>query len=122
MVMAAVLEIIARMGYAHVAEAKAAPKTAFDGGAVLRPHKIENGILRCWLSLSARCKRQASRSHGHCNELDELHDTRSFQVALRGKCEAKSMGRVSHVGVVTVSVRWPGISCIISPRTRSDDM
>ena len=85
MVVAAVLEIIARMGYTHVAQAKAAPKPAFDGGAVLRPHRIENGILRRWLSLSARCKRQASRSHGHCNEPDELHDTRSFNLPLRGK-------------------------------------
>jgi hypothetical protein len=32
MVMAAVLEVIARMGYAHVAQAEAAPKSAFDGG------------------------------------------------------------------------------------------
>src|SRR5258708_20206310 len=50
MMMAAVLKIVARVGDAHVAQAKTAPKSAFDRGAVLGPHEIENGIL--WRSLS----------------------------------------------------------------------
>ena len=56
MVMAAVLEIIARMSYAHVAQTEAAPESAFDRGAVLRPHEIQNGILWRGLSLSRRGK------------------------------------------------------------------
>src|SRR3982074_1208982 len=56
MVMAAVFEIIARMSYAHVAQTEATPKSAFDRGAVLRPHEIEKGILRRGLSLSIRGK------------------------------------------------------------------
>jgi hypothetical protein len=45
MVMAAVLEIIARVGYAHAAQGEPAPESAFDRGAVLRPPEIERGIF-----------------------------------------------------------------------------
>jgi hypothetical protein len=60
-VMAAVGEMIACMSYAHVAQAKATPKPAFDGGAVLRPYEIENGILWRGLSLGMRHKWQTSQ-------------------------------------------------------------
>jgi hypothetical protein len=43
--------MIACMSYAHVAQTKATPKPAFNGSAVLRPHKIEKGIFWRWLSL-----------------------------------------------------------------------
>ena len=54
MVLAAVLEIIARMSYAHVAQTEATPKSAFDRRAVMRPHEIEKRILWRGLSLSTR--------------------------------------------------------------------
>ena len=56
MVMAAVLEIIACVSYTHVAQTEPTPESAFDRGAVLRPHEIEKGILWRRLSLSIRCK------------------------------------------------------------------
>jgi len=46
MMVAGVLKVIARMRYAHVAEAEAAPESAFDRCAVLRPYEIEKGSLR----------------------------------------------------------------------------
>ena len=52
MVMAAVWVTIARMSDAHVAQTEAAPKSAFDRGAVLRPHEIQKRIL--WRGLSLR--------------------------------------------------------------------
>jgi len=50
MMMPAVLKVIACMGYAHVAQTEAAPKRAFNRRIILRPHKVENGIL--WRGLS----------------------------------------------------------------------
>ena len=77
-VMAAVWKMIACMSYAHVSQTKATPKSAFDGGAVLRPHKIEKGILWRGLSLGMSRKRQTSQSQGQCDQPDELHDPSSF--------------------------------------------
>src|SRR3981081_2921069 len=54
MMVAGVLKVIARMGYAHVAEAEAAPESAFDRCAVLRPHEIEKGIVLPGVSLRLR--------------------------------------------------------------------
>src|SRR5260370_2559558 len=52
MMMAAVLKIVARLGDAHVAQAKTAPKSAFYRAAVLGPNEIKNRILWPCLSLS----------------------------------------------------------------------
>jgi len=60
MVMAAVRVIVAGVRNAHVAQAEAAPESAFDDGAVLRSHEIEKGILVCGLVLSGRGEWQAS--------------------------------------------------------------
>ena len=60
MVMAAVRVIVAGVRNAHVAQTKAAPESAFDGGAVLRPYEIEKGILVCGLALSQCGEWQAS--------------------------------------------------------------
>ena len=54
MVMAAVLKIVTRMSYAHIAQTETAPKTSFDRRAVLGPHEINKSILRRRLSLSKR--------------------------------------------------------------------
>src|SRR3979490_935251 len=62
MMMAAVLKIVACMSYAHVAQTEATPKSAFDHGAVLRPHEIENGILWTTETPALRTARQAGRS------------------------------------------------------------
>jgi hypothetical protein len=60
MMMAAVRVGVAGVGHAHVAQTKAAPESAFDDGAVLRPHEIEKSILVCGLALSERGEWQAS--------------------------------------------------------------
>ena len=60
MVMAAVRVIVAGVRNAHVAQTEAAPESAFDGGAVLRPYEIEKGILVCGLALSECGEWQAS--------------------------------------------------------------
>ena len=57
MMMAAVLKIVACMRDAHVAQAEATPKSAFDDRAVLRPNEIQNRILGRGLSLSVGCAR-----------------------------------------------------------------
>ena len=54
MVVAAVRVAVARVSDPHVAETKAAPKSSFDDGAVLRPYEIQKGILRRGLPLSVR--------------------------------------------------------------------
>src|SRR5262249_48081922 len=56
--MAAVLEFVARMSDAHVAQAKAAPEPALDGRAVLRPDEVENRVLSGRLSLCLRRERR----------------------------------------------------------------
>ena len=52
MVVAAVRVAVARVSDPHVAETKAAPKSAFDDGAVLWPYEIQKGIFRRGLPLS----------------------------------------------------------------------
>jgi len=52
--MSAVRVAVAGVGHAHVAQTKAVPEPAFDDGAVLRPHEIEQSILRRGLSLGGR--------------------------------------------------------------------
>jgi hypothetical protein len=64
MVVTAVLEIIACVSYAHVAQPEPTPESAFDRGAVLRPDKIEKDILWRGLSLSVRGKWQKSQNYG----------------------------------------------------------
>ena len=46
MVMTGVWKIVSRMGYAHVAQTEAAPKTSFNNRAILRPYKVKIGIVR----------------------------------------------------------------------------
>ena len=60
MMMAAVLVMIAGMRNAHVAQTKAAPESAFNGGAVLRPHEMEKSVVVCGLALIERGEWQAS--------------------------------------------------------------
>src|ERR1700730_5036730 len=43
-------------------------------------------------------------------------------LSLRGQCDAESMGRISHVGVVAVAVGRPDIARIILPGTGSNDV
>src|ERR1700692_1366479 len=104
MVMAAVLEAIARMSYAHISPAKAAPNPAFERRSILRPYEIENGILWRRLPLGIRGKRQTCQGYTHRDEPTDFHDTSSSFSLLGGECDAESMGRISHVGVVTVTV------------------
>src|SRR5262245_53577684 len=49
--MAGIRIVVTRVGHTHVAQAKAAPESALDDCAVLRPHKIEQYILRRGLAL-----------------------------------------------------------------------
>jgi len=57
MMMAAIVKIVACMGDAHVPQTETTPEPAFDRGAVLRPDKVQNGILWRGLSLSVSGKR-----------------------------------------------------------------
>src|SRR6267143_1112350 len=77
MMMAAVLEIVARVGDTHVAQAEATPESALDRSAVLRPHEIQNGIFWRGLSLSPRGKWQASQDDGQRDQPCDLHDASS---------------------------------------------
>ena len=51
MVMPSVWKIVPRMGYAHIAQTKAAPKSPFNNRAILRPYEVQVSIIRCGLSL-----------------------------------------------------------------------
>jgi len=51
MVMTGVCEIVPRMGYPHVAQTKAAPKSSFNNRAILRPYEVKIGIIRGRFSL-----------------------------------------------------------------------
>jgi len=46
MMMAAIRVFVAGVGYAHVAQTEAAPKTSFNNRAILRPYKVKIGIVR----------------------------------------------------------------------------
>jgi hypothetical protein len=81
MVMAAVLEIIARVSYAHIAQTEPTPESAFDRGAVLRPHEIEMGILWRGLSLGTCGKWQTGQDHGQRDQPGDLHDASSRNAA-----------------------------------------
>ena len=61
--MAAVLEIVARMGDSHIPQAKTAPEGTLDGCAVARPDEIENRIL--WRGLSLRMSGARHRCQRH---------------------------------------------------------
>src|SRR5260370_10720884 len=102
MVMAAVFEIIARMSYAHVAQTEATPKSAFDRGAILRPHEIEKGILRRGLSLSIRGKWQTSQDYGQRDQPGDLHDASSFSALLALFNQGDSATRNPWVGYRTL--------------------
>src|ERR1700692_4444064 len=85
MVMAAVLEAIARMSYAHISQTKAAPKSAFDRRSILRPYEIENCILWRRLPLGIRGKRQTCQGYTHRDEPANFHDTSSSFSLFRGR-------------------------------------
>ena len=51
MVMTGVWKIVPRMGYAHIAQTKAAPKSSFNNRAILRPYEVQISIIRCGFSL-----------------------------------------------------------------------
>src|SRR3954464_7739204 len=74
MMMPAVRVSVAGVGHAHVAQAKTAPESAFDDGAVLRPHEIKQCILRRGLSLGGCGEWQASECHRQNDPLHDLHN------------------------------------------------
>src|SRR5436305_4064365 len=57
MIMSAVLKIVPRMRYAHVAQTETTPKSAFNRGAVLRPNEIKHRIFWRGFSLSVGSER-----------------------------------------------------------------
>ena len=58
MMMTAVGGVAARLGDAHVAKAKPAPKRTFHSRAIRRPNNIEKGVSGCLSSLRVRGNRQ----------------------------------------------------------------
>src|ERR1700722_2861305 len=56
MMMSRIWSIAARLGDAHVAEAKSAPERAFHGRAIGGPNNIEKGISGHWGPLRIRGK------------------------------------------------------------------
>src|ERR1700730_17187174 len=81
MMMAAVLEIIAGVSYAHIAQTEPTPESAFDRGAILRPHEIEKGILWRGPSLRKRGKWQTGQEYGERDQPGDLHDASSRNAA-----------------------------------------
>src|SRR5581483_7358322 len=73
MMMAAVLIVVARMGDAHVAQTKSTPEATLDDCAVLRPDKIEQGVLARRLALRMSETRERYEQQGQRDQPDSSH-------------------------------------------------